>query len=68
MLLVFVILSLSKDLCRCHAWNYGFTGKGSKNRQETYLAAVTRGYGQDFTPLTNFFVDAIRRRLEETTP
>jgi hypothetical protein len=42
--------------------------KGSKKRQETYLAAVTRGYGEDYTALTYFFADAIRRRLEETTP
>ena len=48
--------------------DYGFTGKGSKKRQETYLVAVTRGYGQDYTALTYFFADAIRRRLEETTP
>jgi cell filamentation protein len=43
--------------------DYGFTGKGSRNRQEVYLAAVTRGYGQDYAALTNFFADAIRRRL-----
>ena len=43
--------------------DYGYTGKGSRNTQEAYLAAVTRGYAQDYAALTNFFVDAIRRRL-----
>lgn len=43
--------------------DYGFTGKGAKQRQDAYLAAVTLGYGQDCAALTNFFAEAIRRRL-----
>ena len=43
--------------------DYGFTGKGAKERQAAYLAAVTRGYGQDYSALTDFFTEAIRRRL-----
>jgi len=43
--------------------DYGFTGRGNKKRQVAYLAAVTRGYGRDYTGLTYFFTDAIRRRL-----
>ncbi len=45
--------------------DYGFTGKGSEKRQQKYLAAVTRGYAQDYDALTDFFADAITRRLEE---
>ena len=41
--------------------DYGFTGKGSKSWQENYLAAVTRGYGQDYTALISFFAETIRR-------
>jgi cell filamentation protein len=48
--------------------DYGFTGRRSKRRKETYLAAVTRGYGQDYTALACFFAEVIRRRLEETIP
>ena len=43
--------------------DYGFTGKGAKAQQAAYLAAVTRGYGQDYVALTNFFAEAISRRL-----
>ena len=43
--------------------DYGFTGHGSSKRQEVYLAAVTRGYAQDYAALTNFFAEAVRRRL-----
>ena len=46
--------------------DYGFTGRGSTERQDTYLAAVTRGYAQDYAALTAFFAGAITRRLEET--
>ena len=45
--------------------DYGFTGKGSRKRQEAYLIAVTRGYAQDYTALTYFFAEAIRRRLDK---
>jgi cell filamentation protein len=45
--------------------DYGFTGKGGEKRQKIYLAAVTRGYGQDYDALTAFFAEAITRRLEE---
>ena len=46
--------------------DYGFTGKGSTKRRDTYLAAVTRGYAQDYAALTAFFAGAITRRLGET--
>ena len=46
--------------------DYGFTGKGSSKRRDTYLVAVTRGYAQDYAALTAFFAGAITRRLEET--
>lgn len=46
--------------------DYGFSGKGSRKRQNAYLAAVTRGYAQDYAALTAFFAGAISRRLEET--
>jgi cell filamentation protein len=46
--------------------DYGFTGRGGKKRQDNYLAAVTRGYAQDYVALTAFFAGAITRRLEET--
>lgn len=46
--------------------DYGFTGKGGDERQTNYLAAVTRGYAQDYAALTDFFAAAITRRLEET--
>lgn len=46
--------------------DYGFTGKGGEKRQKLYLAAVTRGYAQDYDALTAFFAEAITRRLEET--
>jgi cell filamentation protein len=45
--------------------DYGFTGKGGEKRQRVYLAAVTRGYAQDYEALTAFFAEAITRRLEE---
>lgn len=47
--------------------DYGFTGKGSTRRQRNYLAAVVRGYGQDYDALTDCFAEAITRRLEATT-
>jgi cell filamentation protein len=46
--------------------DYGFTGKGSRKQQDAYLRAVTRGYTQDYTALTHFFTEAIRRRLAGT--
>jgi len=46
--------------------DYGFTGQGGAKRQKSYLAAVVRGYSRDYDALTDFFADAITRRLEET--
>ncbi len=45
--------------------DYGFEGKGSRKRQQSYLNAVIRGYAQDYRPLTEFFIDVIERRLAE---
>lgn len=41
---------------------YGFSGRGSKRRRAEYLAAVKRGYIQDYAPLANYFEEAILRR------
>jgi cell filamentation protein len=46
--------------------DYGFTGKGSRKRRAEYLAAVIEGYGQNYEPLTRFFIDALKRRLAES--
>jgi len=46
--------------------DYGFTGRGARARQERYLAAVMRGYAQDYGLLADFFAEAIERRLEAT--
>lgn len=43
---------------------YGFSGRGSKRRRAEYLAAVKRGYMQDYAPLARFFKDAILRRRD----
>lgn len=41
---------------------YGFAGRGSKRRREEYLAAVKRGYLEDYLPLARFFEAAVLRR------
>ena len=41
---------------------YGFSGQGSKKRRAKYLAAVKRGYVQDYAPLARFFEEALVRR------
>jgi cell filamentation protein len=43
--------------------DYGFAGQGSKNTQSRYLHAVQRGYLQDYADLSDFFREAIERRL-----
>jgi len=43
---------------------YKYSGKDSKKAEEQYLAAVTKGYGQNYAPLAEFFAEAITRRLE----
>jgi cell filamentation protein len=45
--------------------DYGFTGRGSRRRRGAYLEAVRAGYLQDYEPLTDFFVEALERRLRE---
>jgi len=42
--------------------DYGFVGRGSALRRETYLRAVTQGYLQNYAGLVSFFVAAVRRR------
>ena len=49
----------------CPAPEYNFEGKGQEKTRKFYLAAVTRGYAQDYEPLTTFFTDAITERLEK---
>ncbi len=44
---------------------YNFEGREQKKTRKLYLEAVTRGYAQDYTPLTSFFADAIATRLEK---
>jgi cell filamentation protein len=43
---------------------YAFEGRGQAKRRQAYLAAVTRGYVQDYAPLTAFFKDALGAALE----
>lgn len=43
---------------------YTFEGRKQKQTRDRYLAAVTRGYVQDYEPLADFFAVAILRRLE----
>ena len=43
---------------------YGFSGRESKRRRAKYLAAVKRGYRQDYEPLARFFEEAILRRRD----
>jgi cell filamentation protein len=43
---------------------YTFEGRKQKQSRDRYLAAVTRGYVQDYEPLADFFDAAISRRLE----
>ena len=42
--------------------DYGFVGRGSALRRETYLRAVTQGYLQNYAELVSCFVEAVRRR------
>lgn len=41
----------------------GFTGKGSRLRKRRYLDAVSEGYSTNYEPLTEFFTEALERRL-----
>jgi hypothetical protein len=43
--------------------DYGFVGRGSKNCRTRYLEAVKRGYVEDYVALSDFFRDAMDRRL-----
>jgi len=42
---------------------YGFENKKFGGRNAEYLAAVVRGYGQDYEPLATFFAEAIAGRM-----
>ena len=44
---------------------YEFEGRKRTARNQEYLAAVVRGYGQDYEPLAAFFGAAIEARLSE---
>lgn len=44
---------------------YEFEGSKMAGRNQEYLAAVVRGYGQDYEPLAAFFETAIEARLSE---
>jgi cell filamentation protein len=41
--------------------DYGFVGKGSKQRQAQYLQGVIKGYSQDYRLLADFFREALER-------
>jgi hypothetical protein len=43
--------------------DYGFLGRGSKQRRVAYLNAVREGYTEDYRPLAAFFEEALERRL-----
>lgn len=43
---------------------YGFSGRGNKKRRIEYLAAIQRGYVQNYAPLARFLEEAILRRRE----
>jgi cell filamentation protein len=45
--------------------NYGFTGRGSKLRQQRYLEAVMEGYAANYEPLTALFAAALDRGLRD---
>ncbi len=45
--------------------SYGFTGRGASARRQDYVAAVSRGYVMDYAALTDFFTEAIARRLRK---
>jgi cell filamentation protein len=47
--------------------DYGFEGRGAKLRRAQYLAAVRRGYLQEYDPLADFFRGAIERRQTRAT-
>jgi cell filamentation protein len=42
--------------------SYGFSGRENKRRRTEYLAAVKRGYVQDYAALANYFAESILRR------
>lgn len=39
--------------------DYGFVGRGSRQRKAVYLQGVIRGYEQDYRPLADFFLEAL---------
>lgn len=43
--------------------DYGLAGRGAKKRQAAYMEGVKQGYVAVYEPLTDFFVDALRRGL-----
>jgi cell filamentation protein len=43
--------------------HYAFRGRGARERRVSYLAAVKRAYLEDYGALTDFFVEAVERRL-----
>ena len=44
---------------------FRFAGRHSKKESQDYLVCVQQGYAQDYLPLADFFMNAIRRRMEE---
>lgn len=42
------------------AFNYRFIGRGAPLRRATYIEAVSQGYLQNYRPLTDFFLAALR--------
>ncbi len=47
--------------------DYGFSGRSSRRNRDEYLAAVKRGYLQDYAPLTAFFTAALERSVAGET-
>ncbi len=45
--------------------DYGFVGRGARQRRAAYLDAVRKGYLGDYGLLTVFFLEALERRLRK---
>ena len=41
--------------------DYGLSGRGSVERRQRYITAVSQGYMQNYEPLAGFFVEAVER-------
>jgi cell filamentation protein len=46
--------------------DYAFRGRGSRTSRARYLEAVSRGYVRNYADLTDFFREALERRLRRT--